>query len=493
MIKMQQAEVKERRGTECLSLELLKTIIQPVEQGIVLIDRRFRPFFVNKRCCDILGAEGEEQAVKIIERNCPKSVFEQSKDKRAAVTYLDIALPDRETRILLGLEIRYIDSLKEEPFYLFLMHDFSKWRKIDEVRSRFVTSLSHRMRTPLTSVRNAVKILSDEEKTIPNSDREKLLDIGWRNIEKLISHLDELQKLFMIESEDASVCRTLLRLRSLMKSHLAELYQEGRIKGFKLNMPDTMSLVGRGRLKEFITTSVDAFGKWMGSTPFIECNSSIREDFRYLGGIERKIKISLRPRFPEHREGTKQSLSDFLSYYEAHRRLVLHRLATALDGEIRISRENTISLLLPLHPEFDREKDLVLPLHMMTERAELEGREFHLASLRMIGVIDDEVRFTKMLETTLCTYICEDGIISRGEEPLSYSIFIINRTGDEVMDMMRCVHERFLRSCRESGDEIYPSIRWDIKYSRALASDENGIKISIEKELVQSGCQGTVV
>ncbi|MCK4237094.1 MAG: hypothetical protein KAX38_08225, partial [Candidatus Krumholzibacteria bacterium] len=383
----QQTEVPPESETgDFTSVKALKSILQRIEQGIVLMDERRNLLFANKRARRILAAETEDDVAKVLERNCPDRIFEKIKEKQGTTTFIDITLPDQDKRNLVGLEIYYIGTLLAAPCYLVLMHDFSKWRKLDELHSRFATYLSHRMRTPLTAVRNAVKILNEEAETLSQSKEEKLLDIGWRNTEKLISSLDELQKIFMIESEEMNVCRTLIMVNREMKPLFGELVREGRIRGFKLRMPELAILAGRGRLRDFITTAVDAYWKWIGEAPFIECNSSIREDFRGFGGCGRKIKISMRPRFSGRCEVERGRLKDFLFYHEAHRGLILNRIATALDGEIDIDSKDKISLFLPINPPFNREKDLVYPIHMMMERAELTGGEFHIAALKMVGV-----------------------------------------------------------------------------------------------------------
>jgi len=470
-------------GAGSAALEILRMVLDPVEQGIVLVDGDCRPFYANRWACRILSARNGGEVAGIVEHTCPKGIYTQCREKRKAVTYLDVRLPGEGRRKLLGLEVLYQDQPFVAPFYLMLMHDFSDWKKLDDLRSRFATSLSHCMRTPLTAIRNVHSILSDEV-NIAGPERERLLGIGWRNIERLIGQLDELQKVFMVESEEMNVCRTLVRIRNLLKPLFNDLERKKAIRGYKLRISDITSLTGRGRLRDFIVAAIDAYGKWMGEAPFIECVSSLREDFYSTGGIEKKFKLSLRPRVPGVHEERRESLKDFLTYCEAHRGLVLSRIATAIDGEMEICTGNTISLLLPVHPSYDREKDLIHPLHMMTERAELEHGEFHLVSMKMVGVVDGEIRFTRLLESSLCACACDDGIVSRGEEPFSYSIFLINRSRDQVADILRAVQDRFAGSCRHSGEEIYPSVRWEIQHSRTPCAGQNSPELGLVEELV---------
>jgi hypothetical protein len=446
------------------SPSVMENLLEPVEQGVVILDHSRRPIYANRCAKGILSASDEKEIAGIIDRSCPDSLFEKCISSGSAVTYVDVTLPDKETRKLLGLEVRSIGIPGENAAFYVLIHDFSRWKKLDELRSRFATSLSHRMRTPLTSIRNAVKILS--EQPLEGEDREKLLDIGWRNVEKLISNLDELQKIFMIESEETKVCRVLTRARHDLNPVFEKLQNEGKLRGYKVGMPEVTVFTGRGSLRDFIVTAIEAYNTWLGEAPFIECSSSIKEELAYHGGVEKSLKIYLRPRTSGWLRSVREGLRDYLSFHEAHRGLVLSRLADALDAELEISSGNTISIKLPLEPSFDREKDLVSPLHMMIERADFTGSEFCLIDMRMAGADDGGLGVTSTLESVMCSVLTEEHVISKGEDGSSWAHFIVGKCPDDIENVMRSVHDKFQEACRRSGEQMIPSLRWEVRYSR---------------------------
>jgi hypothetical protein len=443
---------------------VLESLLNPVEQGVVVLDHSRRPIFANRCASGILSAATDDDIIDMIGRNCPDSLFEKCDSDGSAVTYVDFTMPDLEKRKLLGLEVRSVELPGEPVAYYVLIHDFSRWKKLDELKSRFATSLSHRMRTPLTAIRNAVKILS--EQPLGGEEKERLLDIGWRNVEKLISNLDELQKIFMIESEETKVCRTLTRTRHELKPIFERLHQEGKLRGFKIGMPEMTVFTGRGSLRDFIVTAIEAYNTWLGEAPFIECSSSIKEEICYHGGLERSLKIYLRPRTSGWLRSVREGLKDYLSFHEAHRGLVLDRLADALDAELEISSGNTISIRLPLDPGFDREKDLVSPLHMMIERADLTGSEFCLIDMRMIGSCDDVRKMTGTLESVMYSILSDEHVISKGEDGSSWVHFIVGKCPEDIETVMRSMHEKFIDTCRSSGEQMIPSLKWETRYSR---------------------------
>jgi len=456
--------------------KLLQGFFEPVEQGVILFDERTEFVFANKSARSILSVRDDAQIGMIIKSNCPESIFAKSALDGSAITYADVALPGGETRRMLGLEVCCFKAAQDRPLYMVLIHDFSTFKRLDELRSRFATSLSHRMRTPLTSIRNAVKLLGESEQPIGTSEKEKLIDIGWRNVEKLISNLDELQKVFMIESEELNVCRTMVRVKTEIRTIFEQFAADRKINGYKLSVPDIVVFTGSGRLRDFFVSAIDAYDVWMSGLPFIECSTSLKEEYDYFGEMNRKLVIYLRPRTTGWLKSSREGLKDFLSCNEAHRGLVLGRLAAALDGELQISPGNTISLSIPLEPQFSREKDLVHPLHMMMERADITGSEFSLVTLSMNGGVESGSKFGNMIEKVLCQQLGGDAVVSRGESPMCYSLFINNRSAEEVDTLIRSIRENFLKSCHLSGEEVHPSIHWDIKYSRAPGVNESPIE-----------------
>ena len=105
-----------------------------------MFDEGHNLLFANRRACDVLGVETDGEAARLIAGHCPDGIFEQSREKKTAIAYVDIALPDSGRNMLLGLEACFFDSLPEAPCYLVLIHDFSSWKKLDELRTRFATS-----------------------------------------------------------------------------------------------------------------------------------------------------------------------------------------------------------------------------------------------------------------------------------------------------------------------------------------------------------------
>lgn len=464
------------------AIEGLRAILEPVSQGIIVMDEACVPLFANKRAREILDAARAEEIAHAIDRTGIAQEIRKNRDGGGAITFIDVSKPSGDKRNPVGFEVHRLSLGGRGAAHLVLMHDFSEWRKLDELHSRFATYLSHRMRTPLTSVRNAVKILSERDDTLGIDDKERFLDIGCRNVERLIDSFDEIQKIFMVESGEINTCRSFVRVGRELQSILSECKDEGTIEGFKVRSPECAVFMCRSRLKSYLLNAIDAVTRWLGVPPYLECVVSVHDAPEETGEREPTISITLVPR---GRAGEGQmALPDFLGSERAHQGIILERLAHAMDGASAASARGALQLHIPAEPPFDREKDLVHPLHVMLERAELGKLEFHLVSIRTTGAVTDVRRFTQLLAGSLSALFGgDDAIVTRGEEPLSFNVFVVGASSARSGEAMDGLRERFAHSCRERGDELYPSIRWEITYRREPGSSPDPDECSLLESL----------
>jgi DNA-binding response OmpR family regulator len=443
--------------------DALAEVVEAVDQGIVLLDDSATPVYANEKARTLLAAESVEDVSRVISRACPAEVLERGRDGSGAAIFVDVASREGEGTSPVGLEVVELREPLGGAHRLILLHDFSEWRKLDELHGRFATYLSHRMRTPLTSARNAVRILKEKSEPLDGAEKEKFLDIGSRNIDQLIRSFDELQKMFMIESGEINACRTLAPVGEEVASRLAELEKSGVVTGFKVSAPGLAIPTGRGELADFVTHAVETIASWLGAAPAVECVVSAREGREAPAAEDDPVTITLKPRGVSGERPV--SLHEFLSAAESHRRAILDRLASALGGVCEVAARDAVRLSIPADPPFSRDRDLVHPLHLMIERSELERGEFHMASVRLVGAVRAECRFKRLFAATLCAIFSADGcVVSKGEEPLSYSVFIAGMPHERVVEMLERLQRRFMLACQELGEELYPSIRFEIAY-----------------------------
>jgi len=442
------------------SIEEIKKFLEPIEQGVVILDEDYRCSMANRAAMEMLRAGSLNEVCEILGSSC--SLEALCRQREGSSTFIDLPVLKSGENLLIGIEAHPVSYGSGRGKTMLILNNFSRWKKIDELHTRFATYLSHEMRTPLTAAQNAAGILLDG--SVDEREREKFLRILTRSIERLAVSLDEIQRIFMVDGDKLSVCRQLLRLRRELKSILKGCEKEGGISGYKLKAPEITMIAGQKKLSEFIHSAVETISMWLGEKPFIECKVTITDDTYYQSGTERMVKISISAGSRGSKD--KVGLKEFLSIEGAHSGTMLAKLAEALDGDVKVSSKDAIKLYIPLNPEFDREKDLVNPLKFMGEKSELENRELIMARVKMIGAGAKAEKFRRILQDNLYSIMPVDSMISKAEEPWDYNIFILGLSEERVRELFGELMRKFQKSCMDSWEEIYPTLKWDISYRR---------------------------
>ena len=80
------------------------------------------------------------------------------------------------------------------------VRDISKEKEIDRMKSEFISVASHEMKTPLTSIKNAVDLILKRKTGDITEEQEKFLSMAKRNIDRLVGLINDLLDISKIES-----------------------------------------------------------------------------------------------------------------------------------------------------------------------------------------------------------------------------------------------------------------------------------------------------
>ena len=117
-----------------------------------------------------------------------------------------------------------------------ILRDITRERKIDQMKTDFVSNVSHELRTPLTSVKGAVElVLGGTEGPLTDSQKE-LLAVVKNNSVRLINLISELLDLSKIESGKVEMDIKLTGVVSIIRTTIEEAGPLAVNKKIKLQM-----------------------------------------------------------------------------------------------------------------------------------------------------------------------------------------------------------------------------------------------------------------
>lgn len=103
-----------------------------------------------------------------------------------------VVLPDGQERVLKLVGKMKFDELGRPVKAIGTVRDITEERRIEHMKSEFVSVVSHELRTPLTAVRGPLQMLSRGGGGLGDAERQRLLEIALRNVERMVRLVDDI-------------------------------------------------------------------------------------------------------------------------------------------------------------------------------------------------------------------------------------------------------------------------------------------------------------
>jgi two-component system phosphate regulon sensor histidine kinase PhoR len=184
----------------------LESIMNSMLNGLIAVDTKNRVFMTNKVLYKHINLHTENIIGYLIEEKIRVIDIIEAIDK-VKKTHKII---EKEFKLYDGNKERIL-TIKASPIFdydnkdniigvLIITQDITTFRKLEKIRSEFVSNVSHELKTPLTSIKGFVEILTSDEE-LDNDTKNKFLDIINIETERLYSLIQDLLTLSEIENE----------------------------------------------------------------------------------------------------------------------------------------------------------------------------------------------------------------------------------------------------------------------------------------------------
>ena len=124
----------------------------------------------------------------------------------------------------------------EHPALLFVLHDITRQKRLENVRRDFVANVSHELRTPLSVIKGYVETLVDSHETMPITDRDKFLKTIQRHADRLNSLLEDLLVLSRLESGQPGLARERVDIARLLSDAMEDIRARLSAAGHRLEL-----------------------------------------------------------------------------------------------------------------------------------------------------------------------------------------------------------------------------------------------------------------
>ena len=196
------------------SREYIRNILESINSGIITIDMADRITQINKNAtamlglpsADIIGFSYKDALAEDLIRMIDKVKNKALKDGFAFETVFDY-FPAKDLKIPLGLNS---SVLLDDKFNLIgiiivfrnmlALKELERLRQLDEMKSEFVSNVSHELRSPLSVIKSYVETILDQVDPSDYQTQREFLTVVNNEADRLTALIDDLLDISRIES-----------------------------------------------------------------------------------------------------------------------------------------------------------------------------------------------------------------------------------------------------------------------------------------------------
>jgi two-component system sensor histidine kinase VicK len=230
----------------------LESLLDRLNEGVLLIDRELNVEFANGRARDLLGVGERLDAVPFVDeawarelRELALGLFESQEPQRLRLaneelTYVVSGIPpaaDRDTAII-------------------VVQDESERERNERAQREFATNAAHELRTPLASIVTAVEMLQTGAKEEPGT-RDEFLDVISRESDRLTRLTRALLVLARAEAREEAPRLTSVEVGPILEQVASALPKRQGVE-IGVECPSELAVAGDADLLEQALSSLGA-------------------------------------------------------------------------------------------------------------------------------------------------------------------------------------------------------------------------------------------
>jgi NtrC-family two-component system sensor histidine kinase KinB len=191
----------------------IDTLIQIMSEGIIGLDENRRILFANPVVCRLLGVSESQLAG----RYAPDVAASNDLMRTLIQPIMTDAAPSGEDRSLLkiydeGREsyfnkrihtvavTRTGEEQSELAGYVIVLENITSYKELDLAKTNFIATVSHELKTPLSSIKMSLKLLTDTRVGHLNDEQQQLVGAVRDDADRLLNLTGELLNMAQVES-----------------------------------------------------------------------------------------------------------------------------------------------------------------------------------------------------------------------------------------------------------------------------------------------------
>lgn len=190
----------------------IEAIIAQMQDAIIGLNEKGEILFLNALASKLINLDEEktvgQNVSELVKKNeLLKRIISLEKDNKPLKIYADekesyFQLENREI-VIPNYEVNQEDTLIESSRSagsVYVLKNITQFKELDEAKTNFIATVSHELKTPLSSIKMSLKLLKDERVGEMNLEQKELLDHIQEDSTRLLKITSELLDLSQAET-----------------------------------------------------------------------------------------------------------------------------------------------------------------------------------------------------------------------------------------------------------------------------------------------------
>ena len=210
-------------------------IITNFTDGILVFDKENKLLLVNSQAEDFLKVKKEaiigKSILELSKVAALKSLVKLYKKRTKGVFRKELEISEN---LILQITIAPVSMKKEKSGTLVILHDITREKLIEKMKTEFVSLAAHQLRTPLSAIKWTTRMVLDEELGKINKEQREFLEDSYSSNERMIVLINNLLNIARIEEGRYIYKSILVDIKDITRNVVDFYKKEARAKGLKL-------------------------------------------------------------------------------------------------------------------------------------------------------------------------------------------------------------------------------------------------------------------
>jgi len=218
----------------------IETIINQMRDGIIGLDDKRNILFLNAVAQKLMGLKEAEIVGKYapdiaVKNDLMRKLLQTGEDKKDLKIYLD----DKEG--FFNKDVLDVTNNQEVVGQVIVLRNITMFHELNEAKTNFIATVSHELKTPISSIKMTTQLLSDERTGPLTDDQEQLVNSIRDDAERLLKITSELINMTQVETGNIQFNLQPTPVSSIIEDAVDAVQIQAQQKNIsiKLDIPET--------------------------------------------------------------------------------------------------------------------------------------------------------------------------------------------------------------------------------------------------------------